>query len=156
MGKLGPAARSDAFPAIVAILQSEPDVEVVQAAVRSLNRFSPSSAPDVSEIAPLLKAKMEPARVYAAVELGRLGYRAQPAGPGLVEALADRDPGEKKAAATALGQIGPTAQKARPALVKSLNDRNVEPRRAVANALLQIGPEAADGTAWIVALSDDD
>src|SRR5262249_11354176 len=50
MGKLGPAARSDAFPAIVAILQPEPDVEVAQAAVRSLNRYSPISAPDVAEI----------------------------------------------------------------------------------------------------------
>jgi len=106
-----------------------------------------------------LKAKDVKTRIVAAEELGHIGQvkksYAEPAVPGLIEALKDSDAGVRKAAADALGKVDPNVQLAVPALVDALKDKAPPVRQAAATALGQIGPDAKDAVDPLRELQND-
>ena len=74
----------------------------------------------------------------------RLGPRAAPIVPAIVEMLKWPNPYSRANAALALGEIGDPAQSAVPTIIQLLNDPNTDIRGTAAEALGAIGPAARD------------
>jgi HEAT repeat protein len=87
---------------------------------------------------PLSGPRQRGTREHAADTLGRLGARAAPAVPALIDALNDVDGDIRVAAAEALGRIG--AEPAIPALVEAIGERHEAVRVAAIEALERFGP----------------
>lgn len=107
-----------------------------------------------------LKDKNPLIRLRAAFLLEELGAKAEPAVPGLIEALADPDWGVQKAAGEALWKVGKGAV---PAAVRALDDKRVSVRAhavGLVGALKvqgRIGPEEkAIAAKVLAALGDED
>jgi len=74
--------------------------------------------------------------------LARIGERAGPAVPTLVQALASKSERKRIAATVALAGIGPAAKGATAALIRLLEDKSYNVRFSAMSALARIGPDA--------------
>lgn len=86
-------------------------------------------------------------RVSAARALGRLGWGAEPATPGLILMLADSEWESRAAAAQALGKIGDRTPEIGVSLRALVDDPDERVRRSARDALLDLGLPADSGGA---------
>jgi HEAT repeat protein len=144
---LGPESRA-AVPALVRTIERAPSWHNRSFAASVLGRVG---ADDPATIPALRRALLAPVRngeppgglaATAALQLGRLGPKAAPAVPGLIQLLDQPDHGADALAMFALGRIGPDARAAVPELVRFLDrpDRGVHSHAS--GALGLIGPDA--------------
>lgn len=77
-----------------------------------------------------------------AIALARIGEKAAPAVPLLIEILRSKSDRKRKAAAIALAGIGPAAEGGTAALSRALDDKDIGLRFAALNALGRIGTRA--------------
>jgi HEAT repeat protein len=115
---------------------------------------APYDGKSVAELERLLRNPDPAKQVQGAFGLSRLGAKAQPAVPALIEAL-KKDALVRQNAALALGRIGPEAKDAVPALIDALRDSDWTVRRQAALALEQIGPEARQAVPALEKLTHD-
>jgi hypothetical protein len=115
---------------------------------------APYEGRSVADLERLLRDPDPAKQVQGAFGLSRLGAKAQPAVPALIEAL-KKDALVRQNAALALGRIGPEAKEAVPALIDALRDSDWTVRRQAALALGQIGPEARQAVPALEKLARD-
>jgi HEAT repeat protein len=121
----------------------DPEWNVRNSAGRALEEVAgPEHAALLS--AALVEPNVE-TRYHVARALARLGPRASPALPALLETLADEDWEVRMESCWTLAAIGPSARTAQDALLRTLRDPDPQVRAAAAWGLAQIGagPEVA-------------
>ncbi|MAU10481.1 MAG: hypothetical protein CL607_11710 [Anaerolineaceae bacterium] len=124
------------------------DKQMVDAAVAQLAEIGPPAIPQLSEA---LQHKLVKVRQPAVRALGQIA-RAE-AGPALMMALADADPGVWSQAVAALVAIGKPIV---PLLQPALNSKNLRVRNGAALALWRIQREAEAFQVVLAALSDEE
>jgi hypothetical protein len=90
----------------------------------------------------------------ACEELEKLGPKAAPAVPALIEMM-KANPDTQSAAATVFGAIGPEAKQAVSALIDATRSNNATTRGCAAGALSAIGPDASSAAPAVIKLLDD-
>jgi HEAT repeat protein len=104
------------LPAMIKAFQGASD-ETVHNALEALAAFGDATVPELIDT-----LKLDRARPYAVVLLGRQGAAAKPAVGPLVKLLDDKDAGVRREAVLALARIGPAAQAAVPALIRRFRE----------------------------------
>ena len=172
LGDIG-AAAAKATPALIAALESEPDLVAGQAgealaavggkdvvtrlerlldegdrrrmarACDVLGKLGEQAAPALSRLIALAGGADPETAVHAVRAIGAVGPAAQEAVPVLVKHV----PGDHHplglAAAEALGALGPAAKAGADALARGLGDARLDLARACSGALVKLGPAAA-------------
>jgi HEAT repeat protein len=116
-------AASAAVPALIVILNSDPNSTNRWEAARTLGKIGPASKPAIPDLVRAMKSDAdESVREHAAEALGDIGPDATEAVPDLVVTLADPAAKVRRDAVRSLGQIGPGARAALPAIKKLLAD----------------------------------
>jgi HEAT repeat protein len=110
--------------------------------------FAPSSTVSVDDCRKELRSSSAPERRAAAIQLGRLGPKADAALPELIEAVHDPDLSVAHEACNTLVRIGPNAT---PLVAKLLRDESPWVRWQAIDVLLRLGPDAK---AAVPALAD--
>ncbi|HKI18141.1 MAG TPA: HEAT repeat domain-containing protein, partial [Isosphaeraceae bacterium] len=150
----------DIVPALIRALRNE-DWEVWSYAADGLGLVGGHSREAVLALAQELKADAEgklPDELgwdiveCCAIALARIGERAEPAVPALVQLLASKSQQRRVAAVIALGGIGPAAKAATPALIRALKDESGDVRIRAPVALARIGPGAKAAVPSLVAV----
>lgn len=118
---LGTVHHADALPKIFHLYYSDNDMELRQAAGRTILRFGQGAAPFLVDVLQKRRTRGVDARAAAAQLLGRV--RAKSAVPALLEAINQDEPNVRWDAIKALGDIGDP--QAVPHLIRLLNDENV-------------------------------
>jgi HEAT repeat protein len=134
--KLGPVA----VPALVEALKEEGQSPGSRPAV-VLGRIGPGAAKAVPDLIELLRNRRAPLRQDAAWVLGQTGA-AEAAGPALVAALEDPEPGVRIEAARALGVLGRDRESALPVLADLAEHAERKYRAPAIAALGYQGPAA--------------
>lgn len=139
LGGIGPQAAA-AVPALSAVVASSENAAETRRLAMALARLGENAAGPTIE---LWKRSTGPRRAALQGALGALGALAEPAVPGLIEALDPARPTtERSTAAQALGAIGPGARDAVPTLLERLEqDDNASVRSYAAMALGNIGAD---------------
>lgn len=88
-----------------------------------------------------------------AIAMRRMGEKAGPAVPLLIEILNSPSMQKRQAAAIALGGVGPKAAGATAALIRAQNDDSIEVRLEAVRALARIGPGANAAVPVLLAAS---
>ncbi len=143
LGRIGPEAR-DAVEVLQKTAADDPDLEIRLSASKALKqieveRLAHEARREASgEMKRWLRALEDDdtATVIAAAEaLGDMGFKGQPAAPGLALMLRHADRQRRLAAATALGRLGLAAADFTLTLEAAARDEDAEVRAAVAKAL---------------------
>lgn len=95
-------------------------------------------------------------RFRAAAIVARIGPKAKPAVPALIEALQDDNAATRNEVLFALAAIGPEAQAAATAVIRALNDEDAKVRYGACYALGKMGPPAIDAKAALQKCLDSD
>ncbi len=104
----------------------------------------PTPPATLPELIAVLQSDNEAAHITAALALGNMGAKAEPAVPALIKTLRSDRYEVRRVTADALGKIGPGAWQAIPALIDTLqNDDGIQIRRNAAKALGAIGDTTA-------------
>lgn len=159
------------LPRLAELIEADLSEPVRVAAIGALEPIDPCGDDSLGALQGALKDRSALVRSVAAMALGRLGTKAEPAVPVLMELLADDQirahaysadfAGSREVcgdAAEALGRIGATAKQALPALAKLREDRShtALTRAIAAIAIVGIVPDDADAMTGFAAALDDD
>jgi HEAT repeat protein len=153
LGRGGAAARA-AVPALVEMLQTEPEFGVRRQAAETLGNIGTP----VSIVVPALVAALQDPspwlRRQVAESLGRIGPPAREALPWLVKALEDPDATVTAEVPEALTRIGPL-RVVLPTLTEALRHQHQGVRGRAANALGELGPRARQAIPALIDLLRD-
>lgn len=105
-----------------------------------------------STLARKLDAKAASERKAAALELAKLGERAEPAVPALNKTVLDPEADVRLAAVSALVAVGAAGRRG---LATALNDSEESVRLAAANGLAKLGPAAGKSSPNLIDALDD-
>ena len=148
---------SGALPKLIAMLSTEPDLNVRNMVVRAIGNGagqSPEAVPPLIQV--LQHDRDDSVRSSAAESLGSIGMQLDLSVPALAAALADKEWGVRHSAGQALGKFGPNAIAALPVLRKLLVDADSANRFQAASTIAKIGSQAAAVTPeCLAALSDE-
>lgn len=154
LGRVGVGAPGVAEPLTAAL--TDRDFRVRRAAATALGELVPEGMGAVGPLTEVARKDADlGARLAAIQSLGRLGPRAAPAVPALVDFLAEADSNlgsPHQASVGALKGIGPEA---RPALVAALAAPQARTRQGAVEALLQMGPASREAVPAIAKLLED-
>jgi HEAT repeat protein len=138
LGRLGPEEGEAVVPPL-AILLTDPDLDVRLAAIAALERLGPAAkaaVPDLRRTIGSSDAELRVAAIRALASIG--GAAASTAVPELIDAMGDADGRVRQIAAQVLGKLGPEARDAATALCRALEDDNPQVQKAAGEALLNI------------------
>jgi HEAT repeat protein len=148
-------------PALIrALRDADPDTRALAAI--ALGLFAGHSREAVMELAQALKSvddgespdggALWDMAECSAKALARIGEKAEPALPTLVQLLASQSQRKREWAAVAIVRIGPGAKGATSALIRSLKDESYRVRISAASALGRIGPDAKTAVPSLIAM----
>jgi len=154
LGEAGVQAKV-AMPTLADLIVKDADATVRRSALVALKSIGGMELKDhVAKVGQALKDQDKDVRAQAAVTLADIGAAAEPAIPGLVAALADKEDLVAKAAGETLGKLGGPAVNP---LVEALKDGNPVVRRYATMALKEIGAKAKNAVPMLIdALHDQD
>jgi hypothetical protein len=140
LGRL-PVEKAASAVADLAALLDDNDIDVRQAATRTLEHMGPRARPALDQVkAKILDKRGDPefriGVMYVLVSIGT--HETVSAIPPLISALSDSEPRVRRTAAEVLGKYGRHAESAVPALRQALADEDADVRQRASDALLSI------------------
>ena len=152
IGKIGPTAWDETFPALVKLLNNDPEPLVRRSAAFALGSLGRQAWPADEAGAGAVSSALDKAlgdgeasvRQNAAWALGRIGPKnGQAVVPSLCKTLADADAQVRRETAAALGEFGQSARMAVPGLLTCFQkDTDTDVRKSALNALVNsVGPD---------------